>query len=335
MRYTHSLLVLLSILALSTPTLPAFAAREIFHEIYEVEAGTILDVHNFDGSITITGGTGDRVDVYAKKTAMSANYFKNINIAVTTGRHMTVRTEHLTKNPRVSVAYTITVPENVIVNEVTSSDGSLTIIGTTGDLQAKSSDGSIRFENIHGIVEVKTSDGSITGKNVTGPVNAKTSDGSLNLNNVTGSVTAKTSDGSIEIEEIHGDVIADSHNGSLTIRHVVGFVDARSYDGSISVKDVSGILDIDTYNGSVVADVSEIRDDAGITSRDGNITLYLASDLNAEVEMRAGDGKIVLHDIEIRTREISSTSLKGTFGDGDHRLEVSTSDGNINVHMLP
>lgn len=51
--------------------------------------------------------------------------------------------------------------------------------------------------------------------------------------------------------------------------------------------------------------------------------------------MRTRDGKILLNDVEIRTRELSNTSLKGTFGDGGYTLEVSTSDGNINVRMLP
>jgi hypothetical protein len=294
-----------------------------------------LEVHNSNGSITVTAGTGNVVDVYAEKISRPGGSLKNVEILVTTGSTMIVETKYLVKYPRVSVTYKITVPENIIVKEVTSSDGSLAISGTQGDLLAKTSDGSIRFEDIQGAVNAKTSDGSITGNNVTGTVNAKTSDGGLTLKNVTGAVTAKTSDGSITVEEVRGETIVNSSDGSIQVRHISGFVDAKTSDGSITVKDVSGIIGLRTSDGSIIADVRELRDDASVLNRDGSITLYLARDLNAELEMKTRDGKIVLHDVEILTRKLSNTSLVGTFGEGGYRLEVGTSDGNINVHLLP
>lgn len=332
----NKLLTLIAVCVIaSLLALPAFAAKEIFHETYDVNSGTVLEVHNIDGSVTVSGGMSAAVDVYAEKISHPGGKLENVKIEVTIGEIMTIRTVHLVRNPRVSVRYKITVPDGIHVKEVTSSDGSLTIDGTQGDLLAKTSDGSVRVTNIAGNVDMKTSDGSITGENITGTVDAKTSDGSITLKNITGNTTAKTSDGSITIEEIQGEVIADTRDGSVHLLRIAGFVDAKTSDGSIKAEDVSGILGLRTSDGSIVADVRGIREDVTIKTGDGSINLSLALDVNADVAMKTSDGKILLHDIEIKATEVSNTRIKGTIGDGGRTLEVETSNGNIDVYALP
>jgi hypothetical protein len=315
--------------------LPAMARTKTFHETYEVEPDTILEVQNKNGSVTITRGDQAHVDIFAEKRSYLGGNVDNVKIEVTiTGKTMTVETVYLRKNPRVSVTYKISVPEGMRVKEVTSSDGSVKVTGTKGDLEIRTSDGSVEAQEITGNVKTRTSDGSVTAENIAGDVEIKTSDGSITIKDVTGNIEAKTSDGSVTIESVQGTVIADTDDAKIRLRHIEGYVSAKTSDGSIEIIDVAGVREARTSDGSILAEIRAIQEDVHVKTSDGSITLYLSPDLDAEVDMKTSNGKISIHELNIAASKFSNTKLEGKLGDGGHRLMVETSDSNIDVYKL-
>lgn len=279
-------------------TMPALALVETFHQTYEVKPGVSLKVYNKNGSIDITAWDKSTVDVTAEKQSQMGGNVQDVQIEVTNAETFTIKTVYLTQNPRVSVKYTISVPGHMLVEHVESSNGTITVKGTAGDLTAD------------------------------------TSNGALSLANLKGAATAKTSNGGITMEDIDGVVKADTSNGVIRLTRITGAVEAETSNGKIEVAEVAELVSLKTSNGSIKAEIPVMTQDAQIKTSNGAITLYLSPELQANLDLDTSNAKITISGIEIVTTEISKTSFKGRLGDGGKTLTVKTSNGAIDVFGL-
>jgi DUF4097 and DUF4098 domain-containing protein YvlB len=255
---------------------PAIAATETFHETYEVEPATTLNLHNKNGGVTIRGWEKSYIEVSAEKTSRWGGNVDNVEITVITDDDtLTIETIYLVKNPRVSVTYEISVPEDVSVRSVGSSNGAITLENTRGDVVAETSNGSIEIEDLQGTAKAKTSNGKIEITRVSGYVEAKTSNGSITITDVSGTVAAQTSNGRIraEIQEIQDDIRIKTSNGSIELYvspDLNATIEMKTSNGKITIQGIEIIaselsktklkgkfgnggkhLDVKTSNGSI------------------------------------------------------------------------------------
>jgi len=134
---------------------------------------------------------------------------------------------------------------------------------------------------------------------VTVPSNADvtlfTKDGSVAVAGVTGTLDLRSGDGSITGEDLGGGITAHSDDGSITLSRVRGGAKVGTRDGSVRIRGVLTALDVDTGDGSIVIDVADESRMAGdwrLHSGDGSITLGLPSAFDADLDARAGDGRV-------------------------------------------
>ncbi len=292
--------VLLSMVPLLCICGARFKHTEEFHQAYKVEPGTTIKVYNKNGCVDISKWDGDEVDVFAlKSTRLRKSALEEVKIEVTTNGDMVIRTKHLKKRVRVSVCYEIKVPEDVLVEYVESSNGSIELEGTKGD------------------------------------ADLKTSNGGISLTDVEGKISAKTSNGRISVQDINGDVYARTSNGRITVEDVNGYVDLKTSNGRITIRGVAGILNVKTSNGRIKAEVSSLKsDEANFKTSNGSIKLYISQDLNADIEMDTSNGSIEIHDIEIVVTKKKKTYMKGRIGEGGKKINVETSNGSIDLYKL-
>ena len=301
----------------------AFAGNvETFHQTLEVADGTILDVLNANGSVSIEAWGEPMIDITAVKKVGVMGKFEHVRIDVLqpTEKKLEIATVPLVPIPHVSVAYTIKTPAGMLVGNVKSSNGSLELLNVQGTtMSLDTSDGSIRLQGVSGQqIDAKTSDGSITAKNVTGALAVKSSDGSIMAENITGSITAKTSDGSVTFRSVSGEANAETSNGSIEIRGASLLRRAKTSDGSIQ----ADVLATQTA-------------DAEFKTSNGSIKLYLAPELQAMLDMKTSNGQIKLHEITLNVSEISGDKkIKGAFNGGGATMTLTTSDGNIELFPL-
>lgn len=140
------------------------------------------------------------------------------------------------------------------------------------------------------------------------------------------------SNGSIEIEGTKGDATATTSNGKIIVRNVDGWISATTSNGKIQITGTTGILKAETSNGSIEAEISNVKDHADITTSNGSIKLWIFPELNADVEMRTSNGKLAIHDLEVAISESSSKYVKGKIGNGGGRIDVGTSNGNVDLY---
>ena len=288
--------IFLAILSIAILVYGIVTTKEI-RKTFEVNNNTGLIIDNLNGSIKITGWDKAFVDVVVtKKTSHGSETLDNVDIVMIQKKDIIIETKHLSKNPKISVSYELSVPKELLLKSIQSSNGSINIKNA-------------------GIVDI-----------------VRTSNGSISLEKCGGEINADTSNGSITAEDIDGSVIANTSNGRIKLKNITGVTEANTSNGSIQIYNVAHIGDTKTSNGSIKAHVMNMRNDADISSSNGSITIYLANTLNADLKASTSSGKIKLHDFPIVVNDISKTKISGSIGDGGYLLKLKTSNSNINIY---
>ena len=240
-----------------------FEKTEKFHETYEVDPGTKLYVVNVNGDVDLTVWDEDYVEVNAiKKTNRGEDELTKVQVEVTVGEVMKIRTEYLERNVHVSVDYRIRIPEQVMVQKVATSNGDITLMETSGDTEVMTSNGDIDLKDVVGTVQVQTSNGDIEIRGATVVTEASTSNGDIlaEIRQVSEKDTEiATSNGSIDLyvsEKLNADLTSATSMGEVSIKALdLGSQLTARTGSTTTVKGRIGkggrIINVNTSNGDI------------------------------------------------------------------------------------
>jgi hypothetical protein len=162
----------------------------------------------------------------------------------------------------------------------------------------------------------------------------RTGDGSVDVAPISGRVTVSTGDGSIAAEGLRGEIRLHTGDGSIRATGLDGRLRADTGDGRMNVGGRFESLDLRTGDGRIEAEVesgSKVSTAWSLSSGDGGITLRIPEDLGAELDARAGDGRVVV-DVPVSvTGRASRSAIRGTLADGGGPLRMHTGDGSIRL----
>ncbi len=168
-------------------------------------------------------------------------------------------------------------------------------------------------------------------------LSAVTSDGDIRATGMAGDVSLRTSDGNIFLAQAEGRLTVATSDGDLTLREVKGTLEARASDGDIDASGVFDRLTLAASDGNITARVqpgSRPSSDWEVRTSDGDIDLFLAPEMSAELWVRTGDGSIT-SDLPVTVQgKAGKHSLRGTLGSGGALVTVRTSDGDIKLGRL-
>jgi DUF4097 and DUF4098 domain-containing protein YvlB len=217
---------------------------------YPLNDGGLFSISNVNGSITITGGSGDMVEIVATKKADNQKELDNIEINIShSADEIVVETElgesgkwFSWGNNSGHVTYEVTVPKNTELDSVDTVNGGVIISGVSNNVVAESVNGGVEVEDLTGDTDLSTVNGSIDATFATlggdQRVKAETVNGRVTIN--------LPADADVKIS-------ADTLNGGINARDFdleadKGFVGS---DLNASIGDGSARLNIDTVNGSI------------------------------------------------------------------------------------
>ncbi|DAC71905.1 MAG TPA: hypothetical protein DSN98_07980 [Thermoplasmata archaeon] len=143
-----------------------------------------------------------------------------------------------------------------------------------------------------------------------------------------------TSNGAIQITDTRGDIKTSSSNGAIIIDTVDGYVSAKTSNGRIEVKGTAGIKNIQTSNGAITVEVADFQDNVSIDTSNGAVAVYLNPSVNATLEMTTSNGKITVEGISLNVELLEEAHVIGSLGSGSRRLDIHTSNGNIQLIKL-
>ncbi len=273
---------------------------------------------------------------------------------------------------------TVSVPRGIDLVKIETEGGEIVTTGISGRLEAESGGGTIHLDDIGGVVSAETGGGAVDVGNVGADLTVRTGGGSIHIGSAKGKVVAEsgggslvllsglqgasleTGGGSIRVQKCSGQVKASTGGGGIELGEIGGGAEMETGGGSIRLASASGPVKAETGGGSIQLDgvpsarvetgagsviakfisSSAARSDSTLETGVGDITVYLAANLNITVRasIEAANG----HHIQSDFPEIKVSSEGGQYGpklvsaegilnSGGPVLKVRTTMGNIYI----
>jgi hypothetical protein len=167
-------------------------------------------------------------------------------------------------------------------------------------------------------VQVRSGDGSVDLAAIAGTIDLETGDGHIAAHGASGRLRLWTGDGGVD---------ADSLDGAL---------EARSGDGHLRVEGRFDRLDLRAGDGHVTASIrrgSKLAAPWSVQTGDGGVSLLIPRNLQALLDVAAGDGLV---RVDLPVSGINSRShheLRGQLNGGTVPLRVRTGDGSVTLGL--
>jgi len=173
--------------------------EEEFHETFFLEKGGDLTLKNVNGAISIETWSREEVEITAvKKAGGSKKYLDRAQIKINASdRSIEIDTVYeKRRNLRVSVTYTLVVPENTNLKFIKSTNGRLKLSGPFLSIKAYDLEGNIHAGTTNGSIYILL-------RALTDNVTAKTTNGGIKMaldSPVDADLTLRTSNGRIHVD---------------------------------------------------------------------------------------------------------------------------------------
>lgn len=218
--------------------------------------------------------------------------------------------------------------------EVNSSSGGVTVTGIEGDVEARSISGPVRVTGARsrhisatsrsGPVDVDASCEHVEANSTSGPVTvAGTVRDRVEANSVSGTVRITAAAGEVEAGSVSGDVQVASMRGRAEVHSVSG-------DIRVAGRALSGSFQ--TVTGGIVLTGDLARDgDLELTSHSGDVTLQLAPNASARLEMTTFSGDFQVDYPGVRLERENRRTARARLGSGDATVTLSTFSGDVKL----
>jgi DUF4097 and DUF4098 domain-containing protein YvlB len=217
---------------------------------YKLDDGGRFSLSNVNGSVVVTGGGGDSVEIIAIKKADNQEDLDKIEIEIShSADEISVETElgesdrwFSHGNNSGSVKYEVIVPVSTSLDSVETVNGNVNISGVSGKVVAESVNGDLEVSDLAGDVGLSTVNGSIEAE-----FSRLEDQQRVNMETVNGRV-------SIDLpENADADISADTLNGGINASDF-GLETEKGFVGSDlngKIGNGGARLNIDTVNGSI------------------------------------------------------------------------------------
>jgi DUF4097 and DUF4098 domain-containing protein YvlB len=189
-----------------------------------------------------------------------------------------------------------------------------------------------------GSVTLKSSFGAIEASNIPKGIRAITGNGAITLTDIGGDAFAKTSFGSVLAERIGGSLTVENSNGSVTAKNVKSDVSVKTSFAGVTMDMIGGRITVDNQNGAIsvtaMRPASACRDISLKTSF-SSIRVRVPEGLGYNVTARTSFGRISSELPITSTGSIGGDTLNGTIGSGGCQLQLTDSNGSIEIAKAP
>ncbi|KAB1194748.1 DUF4097 family beta strand repeat protein [Haloferax sp. MBLA0076] len=248
----------LGLAALAGCAAPSIETREEETQVVQPSGYESLEVRNVNGSVRVQPWNADEVEVHIVKRAFFTDALGSVQVDI--GGDDTLEITRVVRDEdsgRVVVDIEVRVPSDFPVTHASSSNGSIDVQGTTGDLEARTSNGSVTVRRLDGFAELTTSNGSITAFDVSGLDGVRTTNGSIEVDvrSIRDDTSIETSNGSVAAAlagDLDAELVAQTATGSIDTSGLSltgGDVSRTRVTGTLG--DGGPTLTVSTSNGSI------------------------------------------------------------------------------------
>ncbi len=196
---------------------------EEFFQSYKVRSGTVLEIYNPNGEITVSGWDNEEVEISALKSSYHGREaLDEVDIYIDIAETMSIWTDHPDNDRQVTVSYEIKVPEDLLVGVIECINGDIKLQDVGGNPVLLTSNGAITAHDVNGIVTALSSNGdlTVTGAKSLGALRTSNGDIEADLPSLHEDLEIRTSNGSIKLfidPSLSADIEAETSNGTINL----------------------------------------------------------------------------------------------------------------------
>ena len=294
---------------------------ENFERNLTVDGPVRLEVETGSGRIAVTRGTSGQVrirgEVRQSGLVLMSDEKRIKEIAANppvqqVGNVIRLGKDRFASRGSFSISYIIETPEDTRIEAGTGS-------------------GKIEVRSIRGPAKLTSGSGAIEAENIGDDVTATTGSGGCHISRVDGRVNFTVGSGGATLEDIREEIHGVAHSGNLQIERPGSRVSIETRSGGIIVRDAKA--DLRATAGSGVLDISGSplpHSYWELTSGSGSIDLEVPSSSSFRLHAMTGSGKVSTN-LPIAIEEQTRRELRARLGNGDARVELHTSSGQIRI----
>src|SRR6266699_3837218 len=283
-----------------------------------------VDARNIRGDLSIRDNNGNVEISSIGGAADITNSFGNVTFSDVRGRVNCTTNNGRVKGSSVTGA-SVTIRDSF---------GNIELDTITGALTAETSNGKVSVRDARGSVELKSSFGAIEASNIPKGIRAVTGNGGVTLTDIGGDTYAKTSFGSVLAERINGNLTAENTNGSVTARNVKGDATVHTSFAGVTLELIGGRISVDNQNGAISATAMRAASgcrDISLKTSFSAIRVRIPEGVGYNLTARTSFGRISSELPVTSTGGIGGESLSGTIGAGGCQLQLTDSNGSIEI----
>lgn len=229
---------------------------------------------------------------------------------------------------KAQVDFIVYVPKQVSV-DADSSFGDINVNGVDGKCVLENKNGEIKASDIGGDVDIDNSFGNIEVSNVEGKADISNKNGEITADKISGSAVIESHFGDIEAVNIGGDIKITNNNGRITASDISGKADLSNAFGDINLDKVKGGATVESKNGRIEAE--DVAGNVQMKNSFGDIYFKSASINDGDIYAKTKFGNIDCEKPLQLNKEGQDTVAQGKLGTGQNRIELTTSNGNIDI----
>jgi DUF4097 and DUF4098 domain-containing protein YvlB len=215
---------------------------------------------------------------------------------------------------------------------ITNSFGPVTVASIGGDATVRNSNGNVTVRGVKGNATLTGSFGTIVARDVAGAT-IQNANGPVTLNDVRGPAEIRTTFGLVTADSVGGGLVVQNANGGVRATTVRGAADIRTSFGPVVLRGIEGKVDVRNQNGAIDVSASAkpgTCHDITLTTSFSPIQVQVG-DAGYVVTARTSFGRI-RSDVPLTvTGTIGEGSLSGTIGQGGCTLQLTNSNGDIQI----
>src|SRR6266478_2646133 len=283
-----------------------------------------VEARNIRGDLSIRDNNGNVEISSIGGAADITNSFGNVTFSDVRGRVNCTTNNGRVKGSSVTGA-SVTIRDSF---------GNIELDTISGALTAETSNGKVSVRDARGSVELKSSFGAIEASNIPKGIRAVTGNGGVTLTDIGGDTYAKTSFGSVLAERINGNLTVENTNGSVTARNVKGDAIVHTSFAGVTLESIGGRISVDNQNGAISATAMRAASgcrDISLKTSFSAIRVRIPEGVGYNLTARTSFGRISSELPVTSTGSIGGDSLSGTIGSGGCQLQLTDSNGSIEI----
>jgi hypothetical protein len=330
-KLSFALIFSLLIFSAHVGTASAKDINKDFHQTFDVKQGDTLRLRHGDGNVRLTPWDKDIIDVKVRyradidavgirlgsKDDFNVEFRQSGDTVYVTGKETSRGTIGFYHKKRYEYIYDIHSPDYIRL-DFDGDDGNVEIADWAAEIDCLIDDGDITLRNINGDkTSIRGEDGDIEIENLAGDLMIEVDDGDVYLSGCeTQQCRLEANDGDIEISKSQGSFDITVDDGNVTMRQVAA--------AGLILRAEDGDIDLDLLAG--------LKLDADIRTDDGDVHVDLEKGCSLTFHASADDADYIRIDLDdIEDYREDRVSKSGRIKEGNGRLKIRTSDGDITI----